>query len=117
MKKTVLVFGALIVALLALFQLSKYTIAAGNLGIELVIAGIAVIFFVIGVYLNKKSLHKKIPSPPEQVIDEKKITQLGISNREYQILVKISEGWSNKEIAQQLFVSESTIKTHISNLF
>ncbi|MEC8830838.1 MAG: LuxR C-terminal-related transcriptional regulator, partial [Bacteroidota bacterium] len=50
------------------------------------------------------------------VVDQKKIEQLGISKREYQVLVHISKGLSNKEIASALFVSESTIKTHVSNL-
>ncbi len=117
MKKTVFVFGALIVALLTLFQLSKYSITTGNLGIEFAIAAIALIFFFIGIYINKKSLHKKQAQIPIGEIDEDKISELGISKREYEILIKISEGLSNKEIASQLFVSESTIKTHISNLF
>ena len=55
--------------------------------------------------------------PTSTAIDKTKITELGISNREYEILTKISEGLSNKEIADQLFVSESTVKTHVSNLY
>ncbi|WP_318312157.1 response regulator transcription factor [Flagellimonas crocea] len=41
---------------------------------------------------------------------------MGISKREYEVLVQISKGFSNKEIADVLFLSESTIKTHVSNL-
>ncbi len=67
--------------------------------------------------MNKKSLQKDAPSNPSITIDEEKIVALGISKREYEILGKIHEGLSNKEIAAQLFVSESTVKTHISNLF
>ena len=81
------------------------------------IAGIALIFFLIGIYLNKKSLQKKSALNTSGEIDDKKISELGISNREYEILVEISEGLSNKEIADKLFVSESTVKTHISNLY
>ena len=32
------------------------------------------------------------------------------------MLQNIAEGLSNKEIAEKLFLSESTIKTHVSNL-
>lgn len=117
MRKTILVFSALIIALLVLFQLSEYSVTSGNWKIEFVIAGIAVLFFFIGVYMNKKSLQKDPPSIPSITIDEEKIVALGISKREYEILGKIHEGLSNKEIAAQLFVSESTVKTHISNLF
>jgi len=49
-------------------------------------------------------------------IDFKKIEDLEISKREYEVLQLISKGHSNKEIAEQLFLTESTIKTHVSNL-
>lgn len=114
MKKTVLVFGLLILALLLLFQFSKYAVISGDLNSELVIALIAIVFFFIGVYLNKKSLEKQTNS--SEPIDHKKIEDLEISKREYEVLLGISEGLSNKEIGAKLFVSESTIKTHVSNL-
>ena len=114
MKKTILVFSALIVALLVLFQLGKYSYFYGDISIEVAIAVVAIIFFVIGVYINKKSLTKK--SVTSNTIDSKKINELGISAREYEVLVHISKGMSNKEIADELFISESTIKTHVSNL-
>ncbi len=114
MKKTVFVFAALIVALLLLFQISKYTYVSGNLSIEIVIAIIAVVFLIIGIFLNKKSLQKK--QLPRQAIDKRRIEQLGLSSREYEVLLEISKGLSNKEIGEKLFVSESTIKTHVSNI-
>lgn len=114
MKKTILVFGLLIIALLLLFQLSKYAMISGNLNFEIAVAIVAIVFFFVGVYLNKKSLHKKKVNSNE--INHQKIQDLEISNREYEVLQAISEGLSNKEIANQLFLSESTIKTHVSNL-
>lgn len=114
MKKTVFVFSSLIIALLVLFQLSKYSYVSGDISLEIVIAVIAIVFFAIGVYINKKTLRKEKPSSPP--INSKNIEQLGISKREYEVLVQISNGLSNKEIAEKLFVSESTIKTHVSNL-
>ncbi len=114
MKKTILIFGLLILALLLLFQFSKYAVISGDLESEFAIAIIAIVFFFVGVYLNKKSLHKqKVASG---VINHQKIKDLDISKREYEVLVGISEGLSNKEIGEKLFVSESTIKTHVSNL-
>ena len=115
MKKTILVFGLLILALLLLFQFSKYAVISGDLNSEIVIALIAIVFFFIGVYLNKKSLQKQKNNITE--INQKKIEDLDISKREYEVLLGISEGLSNKEIGEQLFVSESTIKTHVSSLF
>ena len=114
MKKTILVFALLIVALFTIFKISKYSIVFGNTSIEFIIAIIAVVFFIIGIYINKKSLHQ--PLKPTTKIDAQKIEELEISKREYEVLKGISLGLSNKEIADKLFISESTIKTHVSNL-
>ena len=114
MKKTVLVFGLLILALLILFQLSKFSVISGDLKIETIIAIIAIVFFVIGVFIHKKSILKMPVS--DKTIDKQKIEELEITPREYEVLKYISEGLSNKEIGEKLFVSESTIKTHVSNL-
>tara|TARA_Y100001001_G_C8002345_1_gene306736 strand:- start:974 stop:1384 length:411 start_codon:yes stop_codon:yes gene_type:complete len=111
-KKTVFVFSALIVALLLLFKLSEYTYLSGNISIEIAIGTVAIVFFIVGIYINKKSLKKE----KIDFIDHQKIEELGISKREYEVLVQISKGFSNKEIADVLFLSESTIKTHVSNL-
>ena len=114
MKKTVFIFGGLITALLLLFRVSKYQVVSGNTSIEFIIAGIAIIFFVIGAIINKKVLHKN--KTPTEEIDRKKIEALGLSKREYEVLCEIASGLSNREIAEKLFVSESTIKTHVSNV-
>ena len=114
MKKTVLVFGLLILAILLLFQFSKYTLTTGDVRTEIVVSIIALTFFLIGIYINKKSLHKKASNLPE--IDESKIKELELTTREYEVLQYVSKGLSNKEIGEKLFLSESTIKTHVSNL-
>lgn len=114
MKKTVFAFSGIIIALLALFRLSKYSYATGDISIEIIIAVVALVFLSIGIYLNKKSLHKT-PFPSTK-INHKKVEKLGISKREYEVLIEVSKGLSNKEIGDKLFVSESTVKTHVSNL-
>lgn len=114
MKKTILIFGSLILALLLLFQISTYSLILGSTSIEAVIAVIALVFFFTGIYLNKKSLHK--PPQTEIRIDEKKLAELQLSKREYEVLQEVALGLSNKEIADKLFLTESTIKTHVSNV-
>ncbi|ARV09901.1 helix-turn-helix transcriptional regulator [Winogradskyella sp. PC-19] len=114
MKKTILVFGLLILALLLLFQFSKYSIYSGSTTIEIIISVIAIVFFVIGVFINKK--YQRSTESLQDKIDYDKINALEITTREYEVLQHISEGLSNKEIAAKLFVSESTVKTHVSNL-
>ena len=114
MKKTIISFSLLIIALIILFQLSKFSLFFGSVSIEIITTIIAAVFLIIGIYLNKKSLQKPAKNPYE--IDTKKIASLDISKREYEVLQEISKGLSNKEIADKLFVSESTIKTHVSSL-
>ena len=114
MKKTILIFSALIVALLLLFKLSEYAVLFGNTRIELIIAVIAILVFVVGVYVNKRSLRREPQT--DYVVDHKKIEALGISRREYEILCEIANGLSNREIAEKLFITESTVKTHVSSV-
>jgi DNA-binding NarL/FixJ family response regulator len=114
MKKTILVFSLLILAVLLLFQFSKYTISSGDVKSEIVLSVIAIIFFFVGIYINKKSIKPHKTKATE--IDQNKIKDLEITSREYEVLQYISQGLSNKEIAEKLFLSESTIKTHVSSL-
>ena len=114
MKRTILAFGLLVLALLILFKISKHTYLSGETSIEIIISIIALVFFFVGIYINKKSLNKNTLVPNE--VNHKKIKELNISNREYEVLCEIANGLSNQEIANKLFVSESTIKTHVSNI-
>jgi DNA-binding NarL/FixJ family response regulator len=113
MKKTILVFSALIIALLVLFQISKYSIISGGIKTELVITSIAVVAFFIGIVINKKTIKTQETTTE---INHQKIKEHEITSREYEVLELIAKGFSNKEIADTLFLSESTIKTHVSNL-
>lgn len=51
------------------------------------------------------------------VRDDRKREDLGITPRELDILELIAQGLSNREIAEKLFVSENTVKTHSSRVF
>src|SRR4029079_54194 len=86
----------------------------------------AVIFFFIGIYFNRKPVsgkeidHQKNQSPLDSIsfpVDYSQLKKLGITQREHEVLIKMAEGLSNQEIADALFLSESTVKTHVSNIF
>jgi len=118
MLKTVFRFGLIIIALLILFQLSKASLFVPNLSADLVIGITAIILVGLGIYLGgniKKDKVVEVISPQE--IDVQKVSSLGISTREMEVLELVAKGLSNQEIAEGLFVSESTVKTHVSNLF
>jgi ATP/maltotriose-dependent transcriptional regulator MalT len=48
--------------------------------------------------------------------DDASLKRIGISKREYEVLELIAAGLSNQDIADRLFVSTSTVKTHVSNV-
>jgi len=63
---------------------------------------------------------KEVPVPAAATpfsLNEVRVKDLGITKRELEILEQIAQGLSNREIADKLFVSENTVKTHSSRLF
>ena len=126
MKQVIIGFGMLIFSLLILFQLARFQSFRSGFKIEAWIAVFSVIFFVIGIILSRRLfrpkplvIEKEIFTNVDQPFkaDSSQITRLGISKREYEILQLINEGLSNQQIAGKLFVSENTVKKHVSNLF
>ncbi len=41
----------------------------------------------------------------------------GLTRREIEVLQLLSEGYSNKEVSDQLFISIQTVKTHVTHIF
>jgi DNA-binding CsgD family transcriptional regulator len=87
---------------------------------------VALIFTVIGIYLGLKWTRSKeivivkevpVPAGGPFVMNAQKLKELGITQREHEILGLIAQGLSNREIGEKLFVSENTVKTHSSRLF
>ena len=116
----------MILALLILFKISEVGFIQGNVRLEVIVAIAAVIFFFIGIYFNRKPAsgkeldHQKNQSSPDSIsfpVDYSQLKKLGITQREHEVLIKMAEGLSNQEIADVLFLSESTVKTHVSNIF
>ena len=56
-----------------------------------------------------------VPADPF-VPDAAALARLGITRREHEILGLIAQGLSNREIAERLYVSENTVKTHTSRV-
>ncbi len=45
------------------------------------------------------------------------LIQKGLSNREAEVAELVTKGLSNKEVANQLFVTEKTVKFHLTNIY
>jgi len=124
MRSIIIGFGLMILCLLVLFKIAEVNFVKGNVRLEVIVAIAAVLFFFVGLYFNQRNNQKKettdtvIPTTETFTAapDYEQIKKLGLSQREHEVLVKMAEGHSNQEIAAQLFLSESTIKTHVSNI-
>src|SRR5438045_2248693 len=118
MKRTILLYGTSLAVLIFLMKWLEYRYFVHELSTEFYIGIIAVFFTGLGIWAGLKLTRKKIiVAAPEFALNETQLQKLGISKREHEVLQLMAEGLSNQEIADKLFVSLNTIKTHTSNLF
>ena len=118
-KRTIFIYGLSLAALISLLKILEYKLFVRDVSMEFYIGMIAVMFTVLGAWVGLKLTRKKpiIITNPDFRFDETRLERLGISKREHEVLELMSKGLSNQEIADTLFVSLNTIKTHSSNLF
>ena len=123
MKQVIIGFGLIILALLILFKVAEYSHFRIINGTEIWIGIFSIAFLLIGIVLSRRLFKPKPRIIEKEIVvsnfslDEKQLERSGISKRELEILQLINEGLSNQQIADKLFVSENTVKKHISNLF
>ena len=118
MTRTIVRFGLIIAALLILFQLSKVSLMIPDMSQDMILGLVGAVFIGFGIYLGlkfRKVEVVEVTAPVEVDLDQ--IQMLGLTERELEVLQLISDGCSNVEIGEKLFLSENTIKTHVSNLF
>lgn len=114
MKQTVLIFGGLALIVLLLIQLSKFSLVSQNRNSDLYLAISTLLFIFVGFMLSR--LFRNKSNPKAAVIDETQLQKTGLTKREYEILILMANGLSNLEIGGKLFISENTVKTHVSKV-
>ena len=122
-----LIYGLCGGALIVVLKLVEFRFLIVEHSIEIYGGLIALLFAGIGIWLCLKLTKKKevlvvkeVPVPTALQpfsLNEGRLKDLGITKRELEILELMSQGMSNREIAEKLFVSENTVKTHSSRLF
>jgi len=119
MKQVVIGFGLLITALLVLFRVASIYNLQGMMDTDIYVAGFSILFLVIGIILSRKLFVKTliVTQTNPVIINAEELAKSGISKREAEILLLVHQGLSNQQIADKLFLSENTIKKHISNIF
>ena len=125
MRKTVLLYGLLGGVLIAGLKFIEYRFLVVEHSLEIYGGLVALLFSSVGIWLGLKLTKTKetivvkevaVPDEPFAVNEDRR-ERLGITPREMEILELMAAGLSNREIAEKLFVSENTVKTHSSRLF
>ncbi len=114
---TILLYGLLLSTLAFVLKFFEYRYFIRDLSVEVYIGAVATLFTAIGIWVGLKLVNKTNAKNQISSVDESAIKSFNISKREYEVLELISKGLSNQEIADQLFISLPTVKTHSSNLF
>jgi len=120
--RNILFYGVVAGLLITVLKLTEYRFLVVAHSLEIYGGLVAVIFAALGIWLGLTLTRRKsdpLPAPtPSSPFspDTGRLAQLGITPREFEILGLIAAGLSNREIAERLFVSENTVKTHASRL-
>lgn len=119
-------YGLLMAVLIFALKWLQWKFVLVDNSLDIYIGLIAVLFTGLGVWGAFQIAKQKVKTvvvekeiyihPTDFVPNEAGLEKLHLSNREYEVLQLISKGHSNAEIAQELFLSLSTVKTHVSSL-
>lgn len=117
MRRTIIIYGIVMAGLIGLLKFVEYKFVIRDIPLEFYIGSVAVMFTAMGVWAGLRLTQPRIveiSGPFER--NEANLKNTGISKREYEVLELLSSGLSNQEIAEKLFVSTSTVKTHVSSV-
>ncbi len=118
MKRSVLIFGGIAVSVLILVQLRRLSVMHDDTSrTDLRTVIFALIFVALGLVMSRVLWlrRERVRRNPGEVLPAV-MKKTGITQREYEVLQLLARGMSNQEIAEALFISESTVKTHVSKL-
>lgn len=118
MKRTIILYGLALASLVFLLKYFEYRLIVRDLSIEFYVGLVAIVFTGLGIWAGLRLTRRQVVTiGPGFILNQAELAQLGISKREHEVLALMAQGLSNQEIADKLFVSLNTVKTHSSNLF
>lgn len=126
-NRSILLYGASLAVLLLIMKWLEWRLIIIDHTFELYAGAVAVLFTALGIWLSNKLTRPKtntvivekevIVKAHDFILNEAELTRLGLTGREMEVLQSIADGLSNQQIAERLFLSLNTIKTHSSKLF
>lgn len=115
MKRSILLCGLAIAAGATLLQWLEYRYLMRMTSTPIYVAALSLFFIALGVWTGYRLARPESTGEFER--NEKAMGYLGISPREHEVLELLARGHTNREIAEALFVSPNTVKTHLSNVY
>lgn len=127
-SRYVILYGVSLAVLVFLLKWLQWKFLIADHSVEIYIGLIALFFTALGVWIatqltkpriQKVVVEKDVMLPPSEnfSVNEAALQNLNLSSREYEVLCLLAQGHANAAIADQLCLSLSTVKTHVSNLF
>ncbi len=115
MMRSIMLYGVALAAAAFLLQWIEYQTMVRLYATEIYVVLVAILFTGLGIWVGYRLTARRSSGGFEK--NSRALEALGISDREYEVLVLLAGGHTNKEIAAQLFVSPNTVKTHLANLY
>ncbi|MBS1501561.1 MAG: helix-turn-helix transcriptional regulator [Bacteroidetes bacterium] len=126
--RQIILYGLALAVIIFLVRWLEIRYILADDSIDIYIGVIALLFTGLGVWLAIKLRKPKVETvivekevlltpPVVFVLNENEVKRLNLSRRELEVLQWMAAGLSNQEIADKLFVSLNTVKTHTAQLF
>ena len=114
--KDLFIYGLIALSVIIVIKGVEYSLSmrVGNPGLFLAVG--AGLFIILGIFIARQ-LYFDGRSSGRTEIRRTTAEELGLSKRESDVLELVIAGMSNQEIADKLFISVPTVKTHLSNIY
>lgn len=125
-SRHLILYGFLLAILVFALKWMQWKFLILDNSMEIYVGLIAVFFTILGIWVatqlvkpkvQKVIVEKEVYVSQPVAVNETELKKLNLSSREYEVLQLLAKGYSNSEIAKSLYLSLSTVKTHVSNLF
>lgn len=115
MTRSALIYALALAAGVFVLHWLEVQYAVRRFTTEIYIVSLALVFAAVGVWFGRKTASRSKGENFER--NETVINTLGITRKELEVLSLLADGGSNADIAKALFVSTSTVKTHLNHLY